>query len=320
MHSPLSLKMATGGVVAVNSTQTMNVSIICGGSMSSTLNADCYKLGNPEPVCRMISYREGAASIVIKNGTTLWVTGGFNGIHDLDTTELIEANSASTNSTLMTATPFLYMPHSVSHHCFNLINQDLGILTGGKNGKDVLDATLIIHVNATTKIVLDDRLSMNVGRKNHICGVLKATLVSDHSRKYVIAAGGTLRDGSVTSTMEILQVDEHVISDDWRQGEPLPVGLSMAGSATTHDQSKLFVSGGMILDQPMYEASKNIYSLTCFYTDCQWEKINLELPYPRTSSVAMIIPLNMDTMSDNVKQDSCHLFDSTKGGYVLQLK
>ena len=322
LHLPVALEQSTGGVLQFPiQNQTSNSSmllypLICGGWLAYSPNRDCYHLGESHPVGQMLDYRGGAVSVVIKNGTALWVTGGSDGKEVMDTTELVQGSQNDGDEIFMTSVEHDPLPIPLAHHCLELLDDKTAILFGGEDGDGG------IHGNAwTVSLVESAKLkewksisSLSKARKNHICGVLKDTANPCRPVKFVIAAGGIVEDLSVTKSMEILEVRDDLQNPPWEDHQ-MPVAFSMAGSVTNKDQTTLYVAGGMSKLEPDYLALTSVYSLQCARSPshCKWTKTNLELPYNRASSVALLLPPIMDTKSSRCNLDPCQLDNAETG-------
>ncbi len=149
IHSPLPFEDATGGALL---TWDSNIfPIICGGIMGRSSNndeeysRDCYRLRNPMTavVATLTTERVGAASVVVRNGTTLWVTGGHNIYgYDQDSTDILGQVSAGSDPAdmVMTTAPGVKLPRRMSHHCLVMLLGSMSsssvILFGGSGGSD----------------------------------------------------------------------------------------------------------------------------------------------------------------------------------------
>ena len=77
--------------------------------------------------------RYDSASLVIDNGSKLWVTGGYNLDHRLETTEIVELNDFG-DLGLVSYGPKL--PHSLMGHSMVLLNDSLAMMIGGSQNID----------------------------------------------------------------------------------------------------------------------------------------------------------------------------------------
>ncbi len=295
VKEPINIIGGTGGMIRSNKDDSYTP-LICGGDVEGVAKQNyCYSLlGNPVPVGELMHERFGAASIVVNNGTALWVTGGYDHktTWDQSGTELIQLDNSGSGSTFLTS-PSWPLPQAMSFHCIQKLDGgNKAIIYGGESfGKYVplLSDAWIINLKADndestwTKVA-----SMSAARKEHICGVLKVGMA-----EIVVAAGGTWKfdyTELILDIVEMLRIEDGSPAGDWNTGPKLPVPLFGAGGATTEDQTRLFVAGGTISFMPE-ENSRDVYSLHCEgILDCEWTKSELELWDSRASSVLLILP------------------------------
>ncbi len=269
----------------------------------------------PAEVGVMREMRNGAASIAIVNGTTLWVTGGHFSTAK-DTTEWISTPLMVSDGqpTMLQQGPQL--PKKMTFHCLERINTKTAILFGGDqwvenvpglqdtwtiNGLDSPDFIRSAGGETASSWTLGP--PMKHGRTAHGCGVVLAQ-GSNTRRKFVVAAGGedVLYSESTPSfatkkDVELLRVEEDEdgnvidISDAWEEGPPLATTLAYMASATTEDQSILFLVGGLVSETPLSYYSNYIWSLRCITDVCWWRLEATErLLIARDKAVAMILP------------------------------
>ncbi len=130
-----------------------------------------------------------------------------------------------------------------------------------------------------------------VPRRHHGCGVLKI-----EDKEVVVAAGGSLTYVN-TDTVEFLWIekihnDVNIDGSSWEFGPKLPITLGDAASATTEDQTRLYLVGGTVLQWP-YEQSSSIFHLGCegaMSIMCTWTRNDMELVTARSAGLAMILP------------------------------
>ncbi len=308
MNAPKALTEAAGGLLFAGLTP---VPLICGGRLAKdeSYNRRCYGLGQgiPSRIGTLSRERVGAASLVINNGSTLWMTGGSNVYgDDQDTTDLLTIDididiDGSDNLYLKTANgPKL--PRRISYHCLERVGTT-AILFGGS---DTIHPTPIMGQVWTWDLSMEsgsehdgfwqERASMLHARRKHICGVLR----SEEGRQLIIAAGGELDDSAITDTVDLLIVKGEALNKGWQPGPTLPMPLRSAVSVTTASGDQMLVSGGITNKQ---EYSVTVLRLQC-QTDqsCQWRELEIKLHYGRASMVGIVlsgaIHEDNDTLSD----------------------
>ncbi len=172
---PEPVHSATGGLL------NKTTPVICGGGINNwpPFSSLCYTLTeppdpaandtdlpeDPEPVAVMSQARWGAASIVIHDGNTLWVTGGTNGRNDLSSTEFITLTDGSG--------PGPDLPVPVRSHCLVELDADRIMLIGGvssSGGETRSKGTWIFHMNTLEWTMGPD---LRIGRRYHSCGIVR---------------------------------------------------------------------------------------------------------------------------------------------------
>ncbi len=285
-HLPFVLYRTTGGYLRSSTAAAGNhtvIPVVCGGKTEDYSAQKCYRLGSDKVIGKLAAPRDGGlASTVVNNGRTLWVTGGDSG-NSATTTELLDLSIDSNHSFSLTTREGLQLPIQTSHYCLQTVDNETVILYGGYHDYSSLNDTWTIR--DLDSGVWERQAPMTTPRSRLICGVLDV-----NGQKVIVAAGGVF-DGdtfATTDTTELLAA----LNEAWQPGPDLPTKLASAGSATTPDQSTMFIAGGIISFIPD-SFSRSIYSLQCAndILDCQWTMLDFELAYPRThSSLAMILP------------------------------
>ncbi len=305
LQSRTRLSNGFGGVLRLGCDD--NVPLVCSGE-----NGNCQRLGDhaADPSLEGIfkDYRVGAASVVIRNGTTLWVTGGFErpgGSMPTTTTEWIDFSEYSNDGGDSIKRGYgVDLPggQDIRFHCLVVVASDLAVLFGGSDDHNSNSATWTIQI--TDNILEPDgdswtnlNVPMLVARFHHSCGVIKSGL----DRSIIVAAGGfveELFDNEIIietiDHVEILEVVSEaniVLADHWEEGPRLPIKLAGAGSAATGDHTKLFLGGGK-QTIGFSDYSESVFYLTCVNDgwDCEWTKDNMELLYKRSYQVALVVP------------------------------
>ncbi len=158
-----SLQGATGGILKrqedSSSSEVLDV-VICGGETfvpgtvieDLFVNDECYKLNTVDPfdstenlesaVGSLQVGRMGAASLVINNGQTLWITGGKMTEayeNSVESTELLIIDSSEAKSSFsLVNEPGPDLPLRVNHHCLVGIGTDFALVIGGENHRDLV--------------------------------------------------------------------------------------------------------------------------------------------------------------------------------------
>ncbi len=294
-HLPEALDDATGGLLAPSiqdeKSSRKYSAIICG-------ELACYILGSSKVAGSLNHPRYGASSVTINSGKTLWVTGGYDGTYDLDTTELVEFDDFS--ESILVATVGRTLPEPMSFHCLEVVDNTLGILYGGNQFGVEMSASwtldLVHNVNDNDWV---PRAPMSMARMHHACGVVS---------QFVVAAGGMLSNGDITDNVELFDAGSE---KSWSQGPALPVPLQGAASVTKEDNSQLFVVGGA-LSNDWFHTSNAVYAFECLDKVCQWSCLDVVLLYARSSAVAFMLPLETNKDSSSPSSHSPSTTDTHK--------
>ncbi len=331
-QSMYSISGATGGTLKVNNSGNVSaifyLPILCGGvTVSGEANDKCYQFDpsglhdQPKIVGAMRSARQGAASAVIRNDTTLWISGGLilSGI-PTETSEMVNVSTTAFTN-LSEGIP---LPVPMAYHCLEMITEDKAMVFGGVESPRecwTISLTELNDYDGDNQQKWDVSESLIIGRYGHSCGVIRKDFRNDRnfSGKYVVAAGGRIDQGSIiTDRVELLKVNENgTIDGFWERGHDLPTPLTDASSVTTENQAVLFLAGGIISygGDSNDILSKAILSMSCTRGDCEWTKYNQELVFGRSHSVVMMIPpkVSVDfldeeniTLSSVVESDECN--------------
>ncbi len=189
------------------------------------------------------------------------------------------------------------LPFKFRAHCFVKVNDDLGLLTAGIGifptdfgfVEDYSDKTLTFHIaNQIWSLVEESVLS--ISRISPACGVVQD---SGNQGLLVVVAGGNLRTDMTNST-ETWSID----SRQWSMSADLPIPLNAPAGISRPDKSAFILLGGGLDRESVFvgngpELSKNIFQFTCFDSECQWEKMDMELSEGRRSFTAMFVPRSM---------------------------
>ncbi len=279
--------------------------VICGGldELGLMPNMNCYQIKDSSSKPKVVGWfshaRESAASIVIQDGTTLWVTGGLD-VSSYTNTETTEWIHIGGDTDATTVGYGINLPQALSHHCLERIHSGLAIVVGGLSASTNMqienswslkftDDTVLTNSKGGGEVQWEPGARLKIPRHSQSCGVLK---FSDSS-KVVVAAGGELYDNGeqVTNTVEFLRVNgkSSVLGSFWEEGPKMPFLATTAGSATTEDQTSLLVAGGTSSQDP-WVIYTGIGKLSCYAGSCKWTLLDLELVNYRDAMIAMIIP------------------------------
>ena len=177
---PLDILGATGALVG-------NKIIVCGGRSNSNYNeiSSCYEFShdhNWKILGEMKTKRYGSSSIPIPNG--LWVTGGYDGDKNLDSTEIVLSNG-----TILNGPP---LPEPRKGHCL-LQYKNTTFLIGGYDG--IFDRQSTVWIFKEGMKYVGDGPMMTFARSYHACGIYHSS-IHDGNPIIVISGGYGSEDTS----------------------------------------------------------------------------------------------------------------------------
>ncbi len=240
--------------------------------------------------------RVSSSSLVVGNGERLLLVGGAD--IEASTTELIVQEQTNNATTIFSASLGPDAPH-IHSHCLASIGPTVAISVGGMNANSNSNA-----FNPYSYILRWDQMAVSPwtlgpylqeSRMFHVCGVVRESTPSHSERKVVAVAGGITPSGAQTRGVELLLVEsENDIASyatlDWQEGPMLPKAILQAASATTADQSRLFVAGGMVEADLDKQETSSIMTLTCSSgMQCQWTRVH-EMLELHARGLAFILP------------------------------
>ena len=256
--------LGTGGYLQGNPSGP----IVCGGFNSWLFTNKCYSFNSTIPVANMLLNRVRASSVVMDNGTTLWVTGGHDHFyHRVRSTEFVTFGSSHAGPDL---------PIALYGHCAVRMNSSAAMIIGGYNGHGYHSKTWIANFKTQTWTKGPD---LNIQRYYHSCGQI---FDSQDDQKMIVVVGGYTAERDKST--EIFHVD----STTWIHGPDLPIAVSYAQSVTSSDGKKFYIIGG-----ENFGTYSSIYSFQCFAQTCQWKLMKQKLRRGRSSGLAMLIPTSM---------------------------
>ncbi len=268
---------AVGGLL-YNHSHNQQIPLVCGGSG----NVDkCYVVGQEEAdaedqVSITMRYaRKQAASVVINEGTTLWITGGGTPVGITRTTEYVTMSGSIDG-------PDLPMVPKVDRHCMVAMSPMETILIGGRFNRDKAWS----H-NATTGdwTLMGD---MVLSHENAPCGVLEDSV--ELNRTIILA---TTANGST----EIMVHGYGDGANEWTLGPAFPTSIKYGSLVTTKDRKRLVAFG---YDDGVWHSAL-FYQITCHSLQCQWRKMPQEMAQARREVVGFLIPDHMG---------NCHIDES----------
>ena len=159
---PIQAAEASGGLV------NDAVPLVCGGFNRPNLISDCYDpiSASPDPVATLSTPRAGSASVAI--GRHLWVTGGFDGSSNVNSTEFVDIDGSVVEG------PDLPIPTGV--HCILKVNANTVFFMSGYK-------TFFFDYDSQ---VWTDGPVMNYDREFFGCGIMKM----ENGSVTIVAAGG----------------------------------------------------------------------------------------------------------------------------------
>ncbi len=288
---------SASAAVWVHPKTNKTVPIICGGNdprhtltkwntchfLSFQNGTDQWNWTQVDPV--LTQARDQAASIVIDNGKTLWITGGtkayYQGLRSTELISILDQDDESESSFAIQAGPDL--PLDIYGHCLVKLNSSTAMLIGGQwAARRFKKSTYLLSIPQSGSNKESARPIkgpwLNVARSEHTCGVLR-----DHLDRQVVIAGGR-------GSTEMLVVGS---GQDWTPGPPCPTETA-SSTTTTVDGKKLLVFGGWSLE------GKLIHQ---FHFDQEreawtWTRLDQRLEMSRTKS--MVLRVDNADMIDSI--------------------
>ncbi len=314
-HLHVRSESSNGGLLVMKKTydtETPNLleyaTIFCGGRDGTDDNdipkRDCYM--NGRLVANLATGRYGAASLIIGNGKTLWVTGGHNGYTPLYSTEVIDFSRLTLvdfayNNVTADSLPGVDLPAPLMYHCLVKADPSVVLLIGGSLYESPTEQS---WTYAAPDPICPNQFqwtpiqSMTVARQRHACGALIVS--EDPTLKVVVAAGGRTGDGdeqAITDTVELLVIQnngtmlESVNHASWLSGPHMMEPLEGAAMVTDDRQGKLYLAGGATYLRASVSASSNaVYSFACKPFHCQWTQLETGLSLGRSYLLGALIP------------------------------
>ncbi len=270
--------LTTGGIMGPRGDISLAA---CGETEDSSSIQTCFIINDHanQLLGHLANWRVGTASIVVGNGSTLWVTGGYepHPTTFLTTTAIID----ETNMDVSNA-PFL--PVNTKHHCLEKIGPETVVHVGGENIYGELLKLSWFYNRETMSWTSFGYL--NRGRARHACGVLKDYTFS--TRKILVAAGGESLYQSYTESVELTvwNEDNNAILP-WDDGPDLPKRIRNAEGVTTSNQEHFFIAGGQEEDGSI---QKSVYALQCYDLQCHWKSFDHALKTLPPGGLALMLP------------------------------
>ncbi len=272
--------------------------VICGGSSLGNHDSHnkntCYVVGSTEPVAILAQERFEASSVVINNGTTLWITGGSNGADvKLRSTELVTLNDDSTYT--VSLGPELEHVHwnGIDRHCMAHVETEstgcdgaFAVLSGGSNHWNKV-WSYGYSTGTWTQWPNTPRW-----RQKHACGMVLDT--ADTSIAFLVLTTGTdnvqeWNNEGLTDLMELGSSSTTI--NQWTVGPEFPVQIKRASSLVSPEKDYFLVTGG---HYRFSGESDLVFKFQCSNRICEWTQLDFRLDAKRRSPVAMLVPFKVD--------------------------
>ena len=194
--------------------------------------------------------RESAASVVINNGKTLWITGGFGTDWDvhMQTSEYVSlAPTTSTSPLVIEDGPPLI--HGMSGHCLVQSRSGQSLFIGGEFNiliDPIYASSTFWYSNSSNDGVFPWSLGpqMHYERVNLCCGILYD---KDRDFELVMVAGGIGLDHQGTKSVEFLYIDGDNDINEWLlEEEALCDAREGADGVVDADKTHLILVGGRL--------------------------------------------------------------------------
>ena len=243
--------------------------------------------------------RYGAASIVIDNGKTLWITGGKSSQGYLKSTEFVTLKDDSTDlnpSSSFSIQPGPDLPIATAHHLLIKLNSTTAMLIGGDNASSPdwpdyqKDGLNYLHLKSTyfldiPRVVESTKATVSSVRgpdfqqpsSSLMAGVLNDP--ADGNRRMVVLVG------EIYNKTEFLMLDQ--LDQGWTPGPDKPKAVGSSAGVTTPDGKSFLVIGGsnnrMTTDPYIYQLQ---HQNGCW----KWSQLEQKLRVPRQNHIALVVP------------------------------
>ena len=177
---PIKMKNGAGGIISGH------LAIICSGifALRGGPLGDCYSLTSNKQWIKIESLKEPRYKMSIGNlviDGKLWISGGMSSSSRSASTELVDLQSTSIEST--------NMPFDDNGHCSIQLDNNRIMTTGGSSGADKYSMRSETHILDTRTGTWTVGPRLNSARYDHACGKVK---IGD---KWFIFVTGGLVDG-----------------------------------------------------------------------------------------------------------------------------
>ncbi len=250
-------------------------------------------------------------SVTIHNGTAIWLTGTyFKFPYIPDYTKLFTIHTTASHDSQLgpmtiSVADYWKLPRLLNHHCPTLLpNTDTVILSGGQE-ENFWGSKVTVHqswaIDLEQNFIFIENVSptwkeldsLKQVRARHMCGILTVgSTTTTTTTTVVVAAGGWLEEENVAiDSVELLTIHQSndTQTGHWQDGPKLPNPLFEAGTASTADNTRLFVAGGFVND--FNTLTNAILSLQCLtITICKWSKPEMVLDNAMSNILVMTLP------------------------------
>ncbi len=234
-----------------------------------------------------------AASLTIRDGLTLWVTGGrgatFNQSH-WNSTEMIQLNPDVVGKLDREDGP--EMPINIKQHCLAHLNDTHAIAYGGTTPLHNASWTWLFNFKTESWSVGP---KLNQGKKNHVCG----SIVTGSGSVTVVADRGYTTDGIV----EIWQT-ENLKHSGWTIADNFPRISFAAIVSSPLRMNSLYLVGGC--NQNQQDGFNKVYQFKCNQTTCDFREAGRRLKVGKCRAVAFFASQDRFPCKQKDHQGECN--------------
>jgi len=255
---PLKVRDAAGGY----SNNEGSVSI-CGG-LDGSYRSECYTLEKSkwEPAGNLKNARNSHGASYITTG--LWMTGGWNGLQRLASTELLLPDGKVTSGP--------NLPEARSGHC-QVSYQDTTFIIGGYTNQKT--NTVLQYKTGNINETPIQVASMVHARRDHACTIFNSP--AHNGRPVAIVAGG----GRSSNTAEILDFTQE--GSSWQEIANLPTSMEFGPRMSPTADG----------DNVLLTYKHGIYTLSRSGSSYQWIKKPQELSIQRERHLQFTVPSSL---------------------------
>ena len=216
----------------------------------------------------MLKYREKAAGVVVRNDSWIIFGGRLPSGSALSDSEVLKEGKFHPSS---------LWPIEFWGHCIVGFNETHSFVAGGRNENAFIRSS---YMFLAARSYWTWVANMRYERSGHVCGITKSGISG--RREIVVAGGREILESEIFS----------FVSNEWRDGHPLPHEMDMAQGVQTGESNFLIIGGSHFGRCPVQTtecfASRYVYE---FGNERGWKLRNYSMEVSRSQFVAVTMPI-----------------------------